>query len=143
MQTIEPPDQRVLFLVMLNATEESPLYEILSDIESRGFFDNSAKTLNQILAAVRFLLSGGWAGVGYETRSPHTSFQELPIDAGELIVASMSSWEPPTSDDTWASYCLFPTPLGVQAWSDGFTIVQLDQDARQRLMFPQYSNKGK
>lgn len=128
----EDIDPRVTYLVMLNGKEEAQLHDALADVIQRKFF-SEPEALAAAQRALRFLASGGWLEVSLQQAGHARALSGAEL---ESIISSPSSWAPPDCAGV-PLIVLAPTDLGVTAWNSGFPILELSEQARASLMFPQ------
>jgi len=136
-----PPqlDARIVYLCMLNATESSPLSELIGDLIWRGIVE-APKILDAAREGVRYLVSMGWATLS--EGDPYGECQAITEDKVAGVIASESSWRAQGTGEQRPPSLIFieATPSGSEQWAEGFPVVNLTDSERQSLMFPPYSH---
>ena len=137
----ELPDQldvRIVYLCMLNATECSPLSDLIADLVWREIVE-VPKSLDAARQGVRYLISNGWATLS--EGDPYLDSQSLAEESVPEIIVRDSAWRAQGNGEQRPPSLIFleATPAGIAAWGEGFPVVKLTESERQSLMFPPIS----
>lgn len=126
-------DPRVVYSVMLNATEGSSLSEILDDLAPRGFV-SEGELIDATRSAVSFLLGRGWVSL---LDGAFGDGRDVPTSEAARVLDELSSWKTDANGGPFPVE-LLSTKSGIEEWGEGFPVVGLSEEERRALMFPQY-----
>lgn len=134
----EQLDARIVYLCMLNATECSPLSDLISDLVWREIVEVPT-SLEAARQGVRYLISEGWASLS--EGDPYGESQPLDEEKASNMIDGELAWRALGSGEQRPPSLIFieATPVGIETWGEGFPVVNLTDQERQSLMFPPYS----